>query len=51
MLEDWKTHREVPVCWYNQIKQFTDSKGQQLRLLHELRDGGAATFLYQGSGQ
>jgi len=51
VLEDWKTHREVPVRWYNQIKQFTDSKGHQLRLLHELRDGGAATFLYQGSGQ
>jgi len=51
VLEDWKTHREVPPRWYNQTKQFTDSKGRQLRLLHELRDGGAATFLYQAGAQ
>jgi len=51
VLEDWKTHREVPVQWYNQTKQFTESKGRALRPLHELRDGGVATFLYLGNAR
>jgi hypothetical protein len=48
VLEDWQTHREVPTSWYNQIKQFTDSKGSELQQIHELRDGTVATFLYEG---
>jgi hypothetical protein len=51
IMQDWRTHREVPLKWYNQIKQFTDSKGTQLTLIHELGDGGIATFLYRGSGE
>ncbi len=47
LLQDWRTHSEVPVRWYNQIKQFVDSRGSQLQLVHELRDGGVATFLYK----
>ncbi|HKV43536.1 MAG TPA: hypothetical protein VJT32_02490 [bacterium] len=47
LLQDWRTHSEVPVRWYNQIKQFVDSKGSQLQLVHELRDGGIAAFLYR----
>lgn len=47
IMQDWRTHREVPLKWYNQIKQFTDSKGSQLTLIHELGGGGIATFLYR----
>jgi hypothetical protein len=48
VLQDWKTHRIVPVQWYNQIKMFTDSKGPALELVHELVHGSTATFLYRG---
>lgn len=48
VMEDWRTHREVPVGWYNQTKQFTESKGATLQLIHELRGGSAATFLFVG---
>ena len=48
VLQDWKTHRIVPVEWYNQIKMFTDSKGPALELVHELMHGSTATFLYHG---
>ena len=49
ILEDWITHREVPVKFYNQIKQWVDSKGPALHLVHELKNGGIATFLYRGA--
>lgn len=48
VLQDWHTYMEVPTRWFNQIKQFTDSKGDSLELVHELADGFAATFLYRG---
>ena len=48
MMQDWRLHREVPVQWYNQTKQFTDSKGNQIELIHELTNGGLATFLFRG---
>jgi hypothetical protein len=48
VMQDWRLHREVPVKWYNQTKQFTDSKGDQLQLVHELNHGGIATFLFRG---
>lgn len=48
VLEDWKTHLEVPVKWYNQIKLFVESKGPRLQLLHELKKGAIATFLFKG---
>jgi hypothetical protein len=47
VLQDWQMHSEIPVKWYNQIKQFVDSKGPQLQQIHELRKGGAGTFLYR----
>ncbi|MCS7054253.1 MAG: DUF115 domain-containing protein [Ignavibacterium sp.] len=47
ILQDWQTHKEVPVKWYNQIKLFTDSKADKLELIHELINGGIATFLYK----
>lgn len=48
VLQDWHTYRQVPPRWYNQMKEFTDSLGPALDLVHELRSGGAATFLYRG---
>jgi hypothetical protein len=47
VMQDWRVHREVPVKWYNQTKQFTDSKDSNLQLLHEVQDGALATFLYR----
>ena len=46
IMQDWRLHRE-PVQWYNQTKQFTDSKDGNLQLIHEVQDGGIATFLYR----
>jgi hypothetical protein len=48
VLQDWRLHRELPRKWYNQIDIFTESKGDQLELIHEVNDGGIATFLYTG---
>lgn len=48
VLQDWGTHREVPVRCYNQITQFVDSKGTALQLVHEVRGGTVATFLFRG---
>ena len=48
VMQDWRVHREVPVKWYNQTKQFTDSKGN-LELIHELKNGVTATFLVRGN--
>jgi hypothetical protein len=47
VMQDWQTHSEIPVKPYNQIKQFVDSKGSKLEMVHELKNGGAATFLYR----
>jgi hypothetical protein len=47
ILQDWQTHSEVPPKWYNQIKQFVDSKGPKLQLVHELKNGTIATFVYR----
>ncbi len=48
VMQDWRMHREIPSKFFNQTKQFTDSKGAQLDLIHEVNDGGVATFLYRG---
>jgi len=48
VMQDWQTHKEVPVKWYNQIKMFTDGKHQWLELIHELSLGGIATFMFRG---
>ena len=48
IMQDWQTHKEVPVKWYNQMKMFTDGKHQWLEIIHELSHGGTATFLYKG---
>jgi hypothetical protein len=49
IMQDWGLHRELPVKWYNQTKQFTDSLDLELQLVHELKSGDIATFLYRGS--
>ena len=48
ILQDWQTHKEIPHKWYNQIKMFTDSKANEIQLIHELKYGSTATFLYKG---
>ena len=48
VMQDWQTHKEVPVKWYNQMKMFTDGKHQWLEIIHELSKGGIATFLFKG---
>lgn len=47
VMQDWQTHKDVPQKWYNQVKDFTDSK-KQLELVHELANGNAAAFLFKG---
>jgi hypothetical protein len=47
MMQDWRLHRERPRKWYNQTLQFTESKTSVMELIHEVTDGGLATFLYR----
>lgn len=49
IMQDWRLHRERPCKWYNQTHLFTASKESDLQLVHELKDGGVATFLYRGT--
>jgi len=48
VMQDWQTYKETPPKSYNQTKEFTDSKGKILRLLHALRRGGVGTFVFEG---
>lgn len=48
VLQDWRLHRELPAQWYNQLNLFTDRYASNLTLVHELSDGGTATFVYLG---
>ena len=50
VMQDWRTHREVPREWYNQTLAFTESKQDALTLLHEVKSGWLATFLFTGNG-
>ena len=50
-MQDWRLQFEVPAYWENQTKNFTDSKGAALQLVHELKNGTTATFLYRGGGR
>jgi hypothetical protein len=49
IMQDWRTHREIPRQWFNQTKLFTESKGASLRLIHEVSYGGLAAFLFIGA--
>jgi hypothetical protein len=46
MMQDWRLHRERPRKSYNQTLLFTESKGSELRQIHEVTDGGLSTFLF-----
>ena len=48
MMQDWRLHRERPRLWFNQTREFTESKGTEIELIHEVAQGGLATFLYKG---
>lgn len=47
VMQDWQTHKRVPRQWFNQMRDFTDMHAAQLDLVHELRDGGVASFVYR----
>jgi hypothetical protein len=46
ILQDWRTHRERPRSPYNQTLSFTNAH-PEIELIHEVLDGGIATFLYR----
>jgi hypothetical protein len=48
IMQDWQLYKELPPQPYNQTKEFTDSKGDALELLHEIVGGAIGTFLYRG---
>src|SRR5262249_9380154 len=48
IMQDWQLWKGQPPQWDNQTKECTDSKRAALELIHELRDGCIATFLYRG---
>lgn len=48
VLQDWGWCKEVPEHWYNQMHWWTQSKRDELRLIHELRNGATAAFLFCG---
>ena len=48
VMQDWQVFKEIPRRWYNQTNLFTAELGAELELIHELRSGGVATFLYRG---
>jgi len=47
IMQDWRTHRERPRLFYNETMRFTTAH-PELELIHEISQGGAATFLYRG---
>jgi hypothetical protein len=48
IMQDWQNHKRVPELFWENTKIFTDSKGQQLDLIHEVKNAGIATFLFRG---
>jgi hypothetical protein len=47
IMQDWRTHRERPRQPYNQTLWFTAAH-PELELVHEVKEGAIATFLYRG---
>ena len=47
IMQDWRTHRERPRLSYNETYWFTAAR-PELEIVHEVKDGGIATFLYRG---
>lgn len=48
VMQDWRTHRERPRVSYNETYWFTAAH-PELEIIHEVKDGGIATFLYRGN--
>jgi hypothetical protein len=48
VLQDYRTHREVPRKWWNQIDLWVQSKGDALEQIHEVGEGGIASFIFKG---
>ena len=48
VMQDWQNHKAVPERFWENTRIFTESKGEALDLVHEVRDAGIATFLYRG---
>ena len=46
VMQDWGVHRERPRQSYNQTLLFTNAH-PEMKLVHELRWGNIATFLYR----
>jgi hypothetical protein len=46
VMQDWRLHRERPRLYYNQTLDFT-KQHPNFELIHEVSDGGVATFLYR----
>jgi FkbM family methyltransferase len=51
IMQDWQLWKEQPPKWFNQTKEFTDSKGAALELVHELVGSGLAAFVYKGTSE
>lgn len=51
VMQDWGTHREIPMKWYNQIHLFVAMHAMELEMVHELRHGAVATFVYKGCSE
>lgn len=47
VMQDWRTHRDRPRCYYNETLWFTEAH-PELKLIHEVNNGGIAAFLYCG---
>jgi hypothetical protein len=48
IMQDWRTHRERPRRAYNETDRFTAAH-PELKIVHEVKGGNIATFLYQGT--
>ena len=48
VMQDWQHHKTVPEIWWEQMKVFTDSKGSEIELIHEVTGAGIGTFLFRG---
>jgi predicted O-methyltransferase YrrM len=46
VMQDWRLWRESPQKSYNQTLFFTETHKENLRLIHEVTEGGLAAFLY-----
>lgn len=48
IMQDWQCCKSVPEVYWENTKIFTDSKAEEIELVHEVADACIATFLYCG---